>query len=252
MNTNDSLGDRMKRYELSSRTQLCQRLPVIIRVDGKAFHTYTRNLARPFDSQFNSVMDIVANRLCEEIDGAQVAYIQSDEISVLVHGYKRLQTTPWFDNQVQKMVSVSAGVASAYFTEASSAIFGAVRPAVFDSRVFVVPERDVCNYFIWRQNDASRNSLQMLARSLYSHKQLHEKGREELHELIHAKGQNWNNMPTSLKRGRCVVREETVSEQVTPDGVNVVVRHNWVVDNETPIFTSDRQYIEKFLATEET
>lgn len=98
--TSDSLGDRMKGYEQAARVRLPMRMPVILRIDGRAFHTYTRDCDKPFDTKLMAAMDDVALRLCEEVQGAQIAYVQSDEISILVHNYKRLQSQAWFDNQV--------------------------------------------------------------------------------------------------------------------------------------------------------
>lgn len=237
--TNDALGDRMKTYEVATRTTLTRRLPVIIRADGKAFHTYTRGLERPFDVYLIEVMNSVAMALAEEVEGTVIAYVQSDEISLLVHNYKRLQTQPWFDNQVQKMVSVAASVAAATMTAESARLFGSTRPAYFDARAFVLPEAEVANYFLWRQQDASRNSIQMLARSLYSHKELDQKNTADLNEMCFKKGRNWNDLPTYQRRGRCIVRIEE-----DHDGV---MRSKWIVDNEIPLFNQDRAYIEKHL-----
>jgi tRNA(His) 5'-end guanylyltransferase len=232
----DSLGARQKRYEAASKTVLTPRMPVIVRVDGKAFHTWTRGCKRPFDDDLIEAMNRVAIALCTEIQGAEIAYAQSDEVSVLVHCYKRFASTPWFDGEVQKIVSVTAAIAAAVMTDASASVHGRTRLAYFDSRVFAVPEQDVCNYFVWRQQDAERNSLQMAAHALYSQAVLHGKKSADLHELLHAKGVNWNDYPTHKKRGRCVVR--------APSGA-------WVVDAAPPIFMQDRDYIERHLATEE-
>ena len=130
----DSLGDRMKRYETATRTSLVPRMPAIVRVDGKAFHSYTRGLAKPFDVLFMRAMNDVARKLCEEIQGAQLAYVQSDEVSVLVHSYKRFASTPWFDNQVQKMVSVAAAVATSQMVMNSQNVFGHLKECAFDAR----------------------------------------------------------------------------------------------------------------------
>lgn len=256
MSTEDSLGDRMKGYEVAARTVLPRRMPVIIRCDGKAFHTYTRGCTRPFDQKLGDVMLDTAKALVNEIQGAQLAYTQSDEISVLVHGYKRFNSESWFDNQVQKMASVAAGTASAFFTSESWKIWagregkyndegGYVKLAVFDARAFVVPEADVCNYFLWRQQDASRNSVQMHARSLYSHKECDRKNSSELQEMIWQKGQNWDDLPTRWKRGACVYRDHTVPAGIGHD------RAKLVIDTEVPIFSKDRSFINKHLAVEE-
>jgi tRNA(His) guanylyltransferase len=240
----DSLGNRMKSFEAPWRSQLPPRMPVIIRVDGKAFHSYTRGLSRPFCEDFCAAMDCVAVALCEEIQGAKIAYVQSDEISVLVHTYRTFESQAWFDNDVQKMASVSAAVASARMTGISPSVFGEVREARFDSRCFVLPESEVANAFLWRQNDASRNSIQMLARSLASHKECDGLGQAELQELCFQRGNNWNDLPARYRRGRCVVRQT--------HELDGVIRHEWVVDNEIPIWKGDgRQYIERLLVCDD-
>lgn len=246
---NDSLGDRMKKYEDAYRYYLPERLPVLIRVDGKSFHTVTRNCKKPYDATFASVMDAVAIALCTEIQGAQIAYVQSDEISILVNGYKSLNTKHWFENNINKINSIAAGIASSIFTINSNVIFGEYRPIVFDSRTWVLPKEEVVNYMIWRQNDATRNSLQMLAQSLYSQKQLHKKKNQELQEMCWQKGKNWNNLPTYWKRGRCAVKnytEKEVENKLTGEK-QLAMRTEWVIDSEVPIFTQDREYINKFI-----
>jgi tRNA(His) guanylyltransferase len=179
-------------------------------------------------------MNEVALALCHELQGAQLAYVQSDEVSVLIHPYKRHHSQPVFDGEVQKLASISAAIAAS--------TWGLFRPAaVFDGRAFVIPEADVCNYFIWRQQDATRNSVQMAARAVFSHAQCDNKNTSELQEMLFQKGINWNDYPPAMKRGRCVVRDRY-------DSVGVE-RQRWVVV-EPPIFTQDRAYIEKWLAVE--
>ena len=239
----DTLGDRAKGYEWAARTVLPRRMPVILRADGKAFHTYLRGCERPFDERIIAAMNAVAMRLCDQMQGAVLAYVQSDEISVLLHSYKRHASSPWFDNEVQKIVSVAASIAGATMTALSPSIFGEVRPAYFDARVFVVPESDVCNAFLWRQQDAARNSVQMLAQSLFSQRELHGKNTSQLQEMIYQKsGRNWNDLPTSQKRGRCIIRESTV--------VDGAERSAWRVDDNIPLFNQDRAYIERLLPVE--
>ena len=238
-----NLGDRMKVYERAARVSLPPRLPIIVRVDGKAFHTWTRGLRRPFSYALVNALNAAAVQLCEEIQGAQLAYVQSDEVSVLVHGYKRHASQAWFDGQLQKIVSVSAAIAAATVTLQSRSVHSELRAAYFDSRAFVLPEADVCNYFIWRQQDATRNSIQMHARSLYSHRECSRKNQHELREMIREAGESWEDLPTFLRRGRCVVREACAA----PDGTQ---RHRWVVDHEPPVFSDARGYIERHLAIE--
>lgn len=235
MNRGDSLGDRMKDYERAARSVLPRRIPVILRVDGKAFHTVTRGCDRPFDEHLMGFMNTTAIRLCSEAQGAVFAFVQSDEISVLLHNYRRLTSEAWFDNEVQKLVSVAAGIASGWFSREWNS------PVAFDARVFVLPESEVCNYFIWRQQDATRNSIQMAARAVYSHAQVDEKNTSEMQEMLHAKGINWNDYPVGCKRGRAIVRQTYEREGTT--------RSAWVVEP-PPIFTQDRRYIEQRLAVE--
>lgn len=240
MKKKDSLGDRMKEnYESRYKVKLPTRMPVIIRLDGKAFHTLTKrlNLEKPFDDTFITCMDRTATELCKQIQGVQMAYVQSDEISLFLHNYKKLQTQPWFDNELQKMVSISAAFASVEFSFQVNMRFPEYPGGgLFDSRVFVLPEAEVNNYFAWRQQDNTRNSVQMLARSLYSHKECNNKNNSQLQEMSFQKGQNWDKLETRYKRGRCIIKDEN---------------GKWIVDNEIPIFTKDREYINKLLKTED-
>jgi tRNA(His) guanylyltransferase len=179
------IGTRMKEnYEDRYRIKLTRRMPVILRLDGKAFHTLTRGMERPFDDNFQKAMQYVAIGLCQECQGAKCAYVQSDEISILLTDFDALQTEAWFDYNLQKMVSVAAGWASVLFSRWTK------KRAVFDCRAFNVPKEEVCNYFIWRQQDWIRNSIQMLAHAHYSHKELHKKNTKDMHEMLYAKDVN--------------------------------------------------------------
>jgi len=209
-------------------------------------------------------MNLTAIELCKRVQGCQVAYVQSDEISLLITNYEDIDTQSWFDNNLQKMVSISAALASVTFTMNSHLIWVPEKidpscdpmsesdfnkPAYFDSRAFVMPKEDVNNYFLWRQQDATRNSVQMLARSLYSHKELEGKNNSALQDMCWSKGQNWNDVPTSQKRGRCIVKVSSVKEGKNPKTGEVfsAERSDWVVDNDIPVFSQDRNYIEKFV-----
>lgn len=235
-----SLGDRMKAYEQVPRLHLTRRSPVILRVDGRAFHTYTRSrgFARPFCNDLHGLMRQTAEDLVAGIQGAKVAYGQSDEISILVTDYDTLTTDAWFGYGVQKMVSIASSIATASFNRAVVARNWTMQEdpknwAMFDARAFTLPREEVTNYFIWRQQDASRNSVQMLARSEFSHKECHGKSCVELQDMLMlAHGINWNNTPTIFKRGFCVSR----------DGY----------DPEIPVFTQDREYLENFVHPAET
>jgi tRNA(His) 5'-end guanylyltransferase len=242
MSSKDSLGDRMKEYEDAWRISLPIRMPTILRVDGKAFHTLTRKCEKPFDRRLMDCMDDTALALCKGIQGAQIAYLQSDEISVLIHDYKRFDSESWFDKNIQKMVSISAAIASTEFSHRWNYTKDDFDDNIenddrvcFDSRVFILPEREVNNYFLWRQQDASRNSIQMVCRSIFSHKEMNNKKIPDMHEMLHKKKLNWNDYPTEQKRGRCIVK----------------TKNGWTIDREIPIFNEQPSYIEKFLKMEQ-
>jgi len=220
--TKDSLGDRMKScYEAVTRFFLPRRSYTIIRVDGKAFHTYTKHLQKPFDAYFCMAMDYAAVALCEEITGALFAFTQSDEISIVVADFKRIKTCAWFDNNLQKMCSVSASTATCAFNErrlcqhilhgsfpTRESILTEFKWGKFDSRVFQIPQRtEVINYFRWRQKDTVRNSIESVAHSLYSQSELVGKNGDALQELIFQKGINWNDYTPQLKRGRITIKK---------------------------------------------
>ena len=173
------MGDRMKRYEGVSSYSLPRRIPVILRVDGRAFHTVVKKqFGKTWSCIFVTYMQEVALALCKEIQGCAFCYCQSDEISFLLTDYKTIQTDPWFDYDVSKMVSISASTAAVTFSRRLDQVVS------FDSRAFSIPQDDVVNYFLWRQRDAVRNAIQMAAREYYSHKELHKKSFSDLNELF--------------------------------------------------------------------
>jgi tRNA(His) guanylyltransferase len=257
----DELGERIKTfYEDRFRYKLPRRAYTIIRVDGKAFHTYTKGLNRPFDEGLIGDMNLTAAFLCKNIMGAKLAYVQSDEISILITDFDTLNTQSWFDYNVQKMVSIAASLATSEFNrlrvERQFSVYlidedgrshqslnleemRSIKIAQFDARVFQIPSRiEVENYLIWRQQDAVRNSISSVAQSLYSHKELNGKKTNEMQEMIFQKGINWNDYNFRKKRGAVIGKVE-----VEVDGG--AIRNRWeVVD--TPIFTQDREFFSKF------
>lgn len=241
--TTKNLLTRMKGYEEASRMILPGRSPVILRLDGKSFSTYTRSLGT-FNHSFTWLMKETAVAVCKHIQGATFAYTQSDEISILIHSYKKLNSEPWFENCVQKMVSVSSSIAAVTFTLGSPHLFKDVlaepraedaRPAYFDARVFVVPENDVVNYFVWRQQDATRNAMSMWARSLFSAKEIHGKNWHQMREMCETHGVKWDALAPQFTRGTCISR----------------IDGHWTIDDETPLFTTNRDYIARHLELEE-
>lgn len=255
MSDRDSLGDRMKGYESVPRVRLVPKMPVLLRLDGKAFHTLTRGMDKPVDENFVQCMRDTAVYLCREIQGAQVGYLQSDEISILLIDYQTIQTQGWFDYEIQKMCSVAAAMASVVFNSSFQRLFPQrCEWPVFDCRAWNLPREEVVNAFIWRQQDATRNSVQSLAHANFSHKELHHKDQREMQDMLMSKGINWNDCPTVQKRGACVVKETYEIDAHEPGDhwrpTGTATRTRWVVDAEIPIFTQDRNYIQRFVDTE--
>lgn len=241
MTDHTALGDRMKRYEAATRTVLPRRTYTLLRVDGRAFHSYLRGAAKPFDEQFMADMDHVAEALCQEITGSVFAYTQSDEISILVTDFASEQTEPWFGGVVAKQLSISAALATAVLNER--------RPghrALFDSRVFTLSDPvEVANYFLWRQRDAVRNSISMAAQAHFSHKRLHGVNSGGMQELLWSeKGVNWNDYPDGCKRGRVAVRHsgERPVEYVdrrSGETVSTTAVRSWWASTAAPHFTTE-------------
>jgi tRNA(His) guanylyltransferase len=240
----DDIGDRFKGYEAVFDYALPRRLPMVIRVDGRAFHGL--KLAKPFDDHFFDCMAATAKALCREIQGAKLAYFQSDEISIIARDDMQNTTQPWVGKRLSKLVSLSAAVATATFNDA----FGAHNTRQFDSRAFVVPDlNEVVNYCIWRQQDASRNSVSMAARAIFSHKECHLKTTSDLIDRLRAAETPWEDTPTHFKRG-AVCRVVRVNRHVEYLGTEIE-RNEWQIDTEPPIFTQDRAYIETLYAVVE-
>ncbi|MEU4168904.1 tRNA(His) guanylyltransferase Thg1 family protein [Streptomyces sp. NPDC026665] len=241
MSDRTALGDRMKRHEAAFRTVLPRRTYTVIRVDRRAFHTYLRGAAKPFDLQFMEDMDAVAEALCKEITGSVLAYTQSDEISVLVTDFGSEHTEPWFGGVTAKWLSVSASVATAVLNNR--------RPtprALFDARVFTLSDPvEVANYFLWRQRDAVRNSISMAAQAHFSHKRLNGVSTAAMQELLFSEaGVNWNDFPDGCKRGRVTVRdtgEQPVQyvDKRTRETVRTTAVRSWWETNAAPHFTTE-------------
>lgn len=249
----DALSTRMKEYEAVTKSKLLRRGYTMIRIDGKAFHTYTKGLERPFDWGLVDDMDDTAKYLCKNIQGAVCAFVQSDEISIILTDFDEPETSAWFDNSIQKMCSVSASMATAAFNKArisrlisSGKIlsgFDDLKWAEFDSRVFQLPTKtEVENYMIWRQQDTVKNSISSVAQSMFSHKELHGKSGNEKQEMMFQKdGTNWNDFDPKCKRGRMIIKE---TYEKAPD----VFRTRWV-SVAPPIFTKDREYLDVLIPT---
>lgn len=269
MANKDLLGDRMKCYENVTRNYLTRRTPVIIRVDGKAFHSFTRGFKKPFDGIFVKSMQETMKYLCENIQGCVLGYTQSDEITLVIIDYEKIESCAWFDNNIQKMASISASMATLAFNKYFSAnvykyiedykkehqlifieednkyyntLIDAIKKgAMFDSRVFTLPKEEVVNCVIWRQQDATRNSINSVGQANFSHKQLQNKSCNDVQDMLMSeKGINWNDYTTTLKRGSCCIK---MPQKINDGTKQEYIRNKWIIDNEIPIFTQDREYI---------
>lgn len=237
-----TLGARMKEYENVSKSYLMRRSPVIIRLDMCHGHSFTRDLCKPYDIFFSTCMQHTMKTLCKSIQNCTFGYTQSDEISLVLCDYKHLDTAAWFDNQIEKIVSVSASIATLAFNQeflnfptgpnTAKYMKAAEQGAIFDSRAFNLAREEVCNYFIWRQQDATRNSIQSLAQRWFLHNELQGLSCKQLQDkLFTQRGIDWNSLPPFQKRGvACVKDFET---------------RIWRMDMDIPIFSEDREYIEK-------
>ncbi|KQY87284.1 hypothetical protein ASD24_05325 [Paenibacillus sp. Root52] len=236
----DDFGNRMKGYENTFRQTLPQRLPIIIRIDGCHFHTFTRGLKKPFDEALTGALWETSKYLAQNIMGCKLVYHQSDEISLLLTNYDKLTTKSWFENNLQKMVSVSASMATAKFNEVIRDHYPDKPLATFDSRAWVLPPDEVTNYFLWRQQDATKNSISMVAQAHFPHNELQGLDGKSLQDkLFLEKGINWNDLPIWQKRGACITKQFYKKGEAT--------RSKWDVDFETPIFSQDREYINQYV-----
>jgi tRNA(His) 5'-end guanylyltransferase len=279
MNKNFSLKDRMLDYENVTNTYLTKRVPVLIRIDGRSFHTFTKKFNKPFDDIFITTMQNTMSYLCSNIQNCVFAYTESDEITLVLIDYQSIDTDAWFDYRVQKLCSVSASMATMAFNKffkenvwtwtaeqnlapidyfnddkdinvlkLKEIYFNAIEQgAMFDARCFNIPKEEVVNALIYRQQDCTRNSIQMLAQSEFSHKELQGKNQSQLQDMLMLeRGINWNDLDTYKKRGSCCIKEEIQDPEVDiKDGPYIITK--WTLDLNPPIFTKDRNYIERFI-----
>jgi len=256
----DDLGNRMKGYESVSKHRLEPRIPVVARIDGKAFHSFTRGLERPWDRGLQESMWDAAKYVAERIQGCKVAYVQSDEISFLLTDYENKNSQGWFNYKLEKMTSVIASMVTGGFIAAASTklperrdgfLDGTGLPA-FDARFFNLPKEEVNSYFYWRQSDAIRNSVQMLARTYFSHKECTGKNNIALKAmLLEEKGISWEEQSSWCKYGACIIKESHKGlVTFTRNGEECTIeakRNRWVRDLDVPIFCNNKEYIESLL-----
>lgn len=276
-----TIHDRMKHnYEEVSKYRLTRRTPVIIRLDGKAFHTFTKGFKRPYDEIFHEAMNKTMKYLCENIQGCKIGYTQSDEITLLLTDFDTLTSDAWFDYEIQKLCSVSASMATLAFNQTFNklvkdytdsslcwcemsgedkkylmSLHSKTNKAMFDSRCFNIPEDEVVNCFIWRQQDATRNAIQMLGQAHFSAKELKGKKNDQIQDMLMTqKNINFNDMPTEFKRGVCCRKVDACKPKIPGDkdsGIDLSTKRQvWYIDKEIPIFTQDRDYISKHMIKE--
>lgn len=279
MPVHDDLGIRMKEcYEAIPKTKLMRKVPVAIRLDGKAFHTFTKGMKRPFDEVLINTMQRTMQYLCENIQGCVFGYTQSDEITLILIDYKKQNSSAWFDYEVQKMCSVAASMATMAFNKffadeiqlfkfhsAGKYLTGegdkdlayekrlenaAARGAMFDARCFNIPKEEVGNLLYWRQLDATRNSIQMVGQANFSHKELQHKSCNDIQNMLYTeKDINWNDFPPYLKRGTCCYK--TVIFMQEDEDADPYMRTKWYIDPMTPIFKDDWDYINRHIFLQE-
>lgn len=277
MPVHDDLGTRMKEfYEGVPKTKLMRRVPVAIRIDGKAFHTFTRGFQKPFDSILMTSMQETMKYLCENIQGCVFGYTQSDEITLILIDYQKFTSSAWFDYEVQKVCSIAASMATMAFNKfftknvnyfemthehddtineyCTTLVNATEKGATFDARCFNIPKEEVANLVYWRQLDAMRNSVQMVGQANFSHKELQNKSCNEIQDMLVAqKAINWNFYPEDCKRGAACIKlppkEEVIDvPTATEKPLRVVVnRSSWLIDKQMPILKENWDYINKYI-----
>lgn len=256
---------RMQNYKYTSDQSLMRRTPVIIQIDGMHFHTFTKGLDKPFDEILVRSMQDTAKYLCENIQGCVLAYTQSDEINLLLIDYQGLDSQAWFDNRIQKLTSAAASLATfefnRRFAEHTTVKYlkkfrATKKGATFAVCAFNLPQDEVTNFFYWRQQDAIRNSIQMVGQANFSHTELQYKSCEDIKQMLRNKSEAtggtikpWEDYPIFLQRGTCIIKNEEVLDQNDPE---ICKRFYWDVDENVPIFKGDgRNYINKLVYLDE-
>lgn len=212
-----TLGDRMKgNYENRTRIYLPRRTNTICRIDGKAFHTFTRTFEKPFSSCLRGAMVHAMRECCKDIQGCKLGYHQSDEVSLWLTDYDNEQTEAFFDNNIQKIVSIISSTFTVHFNNYLSEVLGYRTLAIFDARVFSIPElSEVANYFLWRMRDCYTNSVSSVAQSQFSHSQLHGKNTSEMQEMLFQEKQiNWSKFKSWQKNGSVCSKRKDIFDDI--------------------------------------
>lgn len=223
----DDLGNRMKLYEaIEAERRFLPLLPVIARIDGRSFSSFTKGMERPFDQKMSKCMIATTTYLAKHTN-AQIGYTQSDEITLAWHSQKSASQI-FFDGRISKMTSQLAAQATMFFYRKVEEVMPEYkdRMPTFDARVWIVPSRmEAVNTLLWREADATKNSVSMAARHYFSHKELHKKSWAQMQDMLHSKGVNWNDYATTFKRGIYIQRSNTVRPFTTEEIQKLPVKH---------------------------
>ena len=276
------LAERMKGYEKRNRYYLQRRMPVILRLDMRAGHSFTKGFERPFDEVFIKAIQETAKYLCENVQNCKLSYQQSDEITLLLVDYEKINTDCFFEYRVDKLCSIAASMATMKFNQVFKELSyresenleiiciknpylenrdcltkisnvhtnSADKGAMFDCRCFNIPKEEVTNSIYWRQLDATRNSIQMVGQANFSHKELQNKSCNDIQDMLMTqKGINWNDLPLYQKRGSCCIRNHMISlpyGDYLPD--ETAGENEWIIDKDIPIFKGEgRKYIDNLV-----
>lgn len=212
------IDDRIKQYEKIYNYKLLPKEPIIIRIDGKSFHFFTRKMQKPFDMKLIESMVVAGEKTARQMMGFKLGYCQSDEFSFVLTDTENYDTQQWFAGEIQKIASISASLFTAYF---NAEMDGTI--ACFDARAFNIPLADVANVFVWRQQDWERNSLQMFTRSLFSQKECIGKNKSDMNEMLYTKGKNWANLPDILKNGTFITKTERINKKLNYEEINNLI-----------------------------
>lgn len=285
-----NLEIRMKTYENVPKNKLMRRCPVAIRLDGCHFKSFTKDFDKPFDIVFMKSMQETMKYLCENVQGCVLGYTQSDEITLILVDYEHLNSEAWFDDEVEKICSVTAGMASMAFNRIfyenthefvsengyphvqmltvkqfllmkNEKLINAYRRAqkqgaYFDARCFNVPKEEVANLIYWRQSCGRRNAIQAAGRAYFSNKELHEKNGDEIIKMLRKKGIEWSAYSNDAVWGSCCVRNNRPG--IMPDGRRFHYMYDrdkrekvWIIDHHIPVFVGEgRLYINALVYTE--
>lgn len=282
MSRTTNLEIRMKTYENVSKNKLMRRCPVAIRLDGCNFKSFTKGFDKPFYDVFMKSMQETMKYLCENVQGCVMGYAQSDEITLILVDYEHLNSEAWFDDEVEKICSVTAGMASMAFNRIfyenisefiskngylyvrimkNEKLINAYKRALkqgayFDARCFNIPKEEVANLIYWRQCCGHRNAIQAAGCAYFSNKELLNKSGDEIIKMLKEKDIDWSAYSNDAVWGSCCVRN--YRPNIMPDNKRVHYMRDigkrektWIIDHHIPVFIGDgRLYINALVYTE--